>query len=352
MANSWFALLALALETGGVTGLLSPTAGNLELAAYLIAHAMACALLTLILLPLMPSRYRGQPITTGVFLFTLQFAIPFIGSVGLVLGMLLALYLPRSSRDIPWQEVDIPELPFQPIDMDLQVGDIPWQEVDIPELPFQPIDMDLQVVYSQGGLRQVLREAISTDKRLKALMATRQMNDRDAIEILREALKDPSDDVRLLAYSMLEQKEKTLAQRAGTLQQSLQNADDLTSVSLQRRLAQVWWEMAYLGLAQGGLRHYYLDSAGKLLRRLVARRSQHNDWRLLGRVELALGNIDNAEEAFRSALAGGSSPELIMPYLGEVAYLRRDFAQVRQHLSACPLERFHPANRPVIESWL
>lgn len=328
MANSWFALLALALETGGVTGLLSPTAGNLELAAYMIAHAMACALLTLILLPLMPSRYRGQPITTGVFLFTLQFAIPFIGSVGLVLGMLLALYLPRSSRDIP------------------------WQEVDIPELPFQPIDMDLQVVYSQGGLRQVLREAISTDKRLKALMATRQMNDRDAIEILREALKDPSDDVRLLAYSMLEQKEKTLAQRAGTLQQSLQNADDLTSVSLQRRLAQVWWEMAYLGLAQGGLRHYYLDSAGKLLRRLVARRSQHNDWRLLGRVELALGNIDNAEEAFRSALAGGSSPELIMPYLGEVAYLRRDFAQVRQHLSACPLERFHPANRPVIESWL
>ena len=328
MANSWFALLALALETGGVTGLLSPTAGNLELAAYLIAHAMACALLTLILLPLMPSRYRGQPITTGVFLFTLQFAIPFIGSVGLVLGMLLALYLPRSSRDIP------------------------WQEVDIPELPFQPIDMDLQVVYSQGGLRQVLREAISTDKRLKALMATRQMNDRDAIEILREALKDPSDDVRLLAYSMLEQKEKTLAQRAGTLQQSLQNADDLTSVSLQRRLAQVWWEMAYLGLAQGGLRHYYLDSAGKLLRRLVARRSQHNDWRLLGRVELALGNIDNAEEAFRSALAGGSSPELIMPYLGEVAYLRRDFAQVRQHLSACPLERFHPANRPVIESWV
>ena len=328
MANSWFALLALALETGGVTGLLSPTAGNLGLAAYLIAHAMACALLTLILLPLMPSRYRGQPITTGVFLFTLQFAIPFIGSVGLVLGMLLALYLPRSSRDIP------------------------WQEVDIPELPFQPIDMDLQVVYSQGGLRQVLREAISTDKRLKALMATRQMNDRDAIEILREALKDPSDDVRLLAYSMLEQKEKTLAQRAGTLQQSLQNADDLTSVSLQRRLAQVWWEMAYLGLAQGGLRHYYLDSAGKLLRRLVARRSQHNDWRLLGRVELALGNIDNAEEAFRSALAGGSSPELIMPYLGEVAYLRRDFAQVRQHLSACPLERFHPANRPVIESWL
>lgn len=328
MTNSWFALLAIALETSGVTGLLSPEAGDVQLAAYLVAHAVACALLAIILLPLLPSRYRGQPITTGAFLFTLQFAIPFIGSVGLVIGILLALYLPRSSRDIP------------------------WQEVDIPELPFQPIDMDLQVVYSQGGLRQVLREASNTDKRLKALMATRQMNDRDAIDILREALKDPADDVRLLAYSMLEQKEKILAHRAGVLQQSLQTSDDLDSVSLQRRLAQVWWEMAYLGLAQGGLRQYYLESAGRVLQRLVARRSQHNDWRLLGRVELALGNIDNAEEAFNSALSGGSAPELIMPYLGEVAFLRRDFAQVRQHLSACPPERFHPANRPVIEAWL
>ncbi|WP_150912069.1 tetratricopeptide repeat protein [Marinobacter halotolerans] len=328
MAGNWFALIALALETGGVIGLLSPDASDIHLVAYLIAHAMACAILAVVLLPLLPSRYRGQPLTAAIFLFTLQFAIPFIGSVGLILGILLALYLPRSKRDVP------------------------WQEMDIPELPFQPIDMNLQVIYSQGGLRQVLREASSTNKRLSAMMATRQMNDREAIDILREALRDPADDVRLLAYSMLEQKEKTLAQRAGRLQQSLQSASDLDSVVLERRLAQVWWEMAYLGLAQGSLKQYYLESARKLLRRLVNRRSQHNDWRLLGRVELALDNIDGAEEAFRSALAGGSAPETIMPYLGEIAFLRRDFAQVRRHLSACPPERFHPANRPIIEAWL
>jgi len=328
MTINWLALVALALETSGVLGLFSADAGNAELVAYLFAHATACAILAFILLPVLPARYRGQPVTTAIFLFTLQFAIPFIGSVGLVLGILLALYLPRSTREVP------------------------WQEVDIPELPFQPIDMQLQVVYSQGGLRQVLREANSADKRLKALMATRQMNDREAIDILREALKDPADDVRLLAYSMLEQKEKTLARRAGALQQSMQTAEDLESVVLQRRLAQVWWEMAYLGLAQGGLRQYYLENAGKLLRRLVARRSLHSDWRLLGRVELALGNIDSAEEAFKAALEGGSPSEMIMPYLGEVAFLRRDFQQVRDYLSACPPERFHPANRPVIESWL
>jgi hypothetical protein len=277
---------------------------------------------------LLPARYRGQPVTAALFLFTLQFAIPFIGSLGLLLGILLALYLPRSTREVP------------------------WQEVDIPELPFQPINMDLQIIYSQGGLRQVLREAGSADKRLSALMATRQMNERDAINILQEALKDTADDVRLLAYSMLEQKEKTLAHRAGMLQQALQKAEGQKQAVRQRRLAQTWWEMAYLGLAQGGLKQYYLNSARTLLREMLAEQSRHNDWRLLGRVELALDNIDAADAAFRSALAGGSAPELILPYLGEVAFLRRDFDQVRKCLADCPTERLHPANRPIVEAWL
>jgi hypothetical protein len=321
-------LLAISSEVAGVLGLLAPDAGDRQLVAYLLAHAVASAILSLIFLPLLPSRYRGQPVLAGLFLFTVQFAIPFIGSLGLLLGILLALYLPREPRQLP------------------------WQEFEIPELPYQPVDMDLQVVYSQGGLRQVLREASNPDKRLSALMATRQMSERDAVAILREALKDPTDDVRLLAYSMLEQKEKTLARRAMQLQSKLAGADDTDRFRIKRRLAQVWWEMAYLGLAQGGLRRHYLHSAAGILRELVSAGGQHNDWRLLGRVELALEHHEAAETAFNAALEGGSAPEAIQPYLGELAFLRRDFAQVRHHLSACAPERFHPANRPVIEFWL
>ena len=330
MTSNWFYLLTLALTTeiAGIIGLLTPQANDSHLLAYLVAHAIACAILAIIIFPLLPTRYRGEPVPTTLFLFTIQFAIPFLGSIGVLLGILLALYLPREPRELP------------------------LQSMAIPELPYQPVDMDLQAVYSQGGLRQVLREANSPDKRLKALMATRQMNDRDAINILREALKDPTDDVRLLAYSMLEQKEKYLARRAGLLQQRLKHSDGPAHLRIQRELAQVWWEMTFLGLAQGGLRQYYLNSAATLLRDLVTARSQHNDWRLLGRVELALGNLESAEEAFNAALDGGASPEAIKPYLGELAFLRRNFEQVRSHLAACRLERFHPAIRPVIESWL
>lgn len=328
MNMNWLFLLAVGLEVGGVSNLFTATPGNIQLLTYLAAHALACSLLALALLPFLPARYRGQPLISGIFLFTLQFAIPFIGSIGVVVGILLALYLPRSAREIP------------------------WQEIRIPELPFKPVDMDLQVVYSAGGLQQVLREARDPDKRLAALMATRQMNDREAIALLRDALKDKIDDVRLLAYSMLEQKEKGLAKQAGELQQALARAADIDTVGLQRQLAQVWWEMAYLGLAQGGLRSYYLGSARKLLLGLTDRRSQHNDWRLLGRIQLELEHLPEAEYAFHKALDTGARNELIMPYLAELSFLRRDFDGVRASLRACPPNKLHPAIRPIVEAWL
>lgn len=305
MTGTWLTVLALALEAGGIAGLL-----------------------TLVLLPLLPARYRGKPLRTALFLFTLQFAIPFLGSLGVFTGVLLALYLPRTTREIP------------------------WQEVDIPELPFQPVDMDQQIIYSEGGLRQVLREADSTDKRLKALLATRQMADRDAVELLREALKDPADDVRLLAYSMLEQKEKALASQARRLQLALEDTQADNPPRLKRRLAQVWWEMAYLGLAQGSLRTYYLNSARHLLLELTDTLTLHNDWRLLGRCELALGNVTAARAAFEEALAHGAPHELILPYQAEVAFLERDFRRVRFCLAS--LTRYRPQQnvRALIEGWL
>ena len=328
MTGTWLTLLAVALETGGIAGLISGLPPSMALASYLSAHALACGLLTLVLLPLLPSRYRGRTLLTALFLFTLQFAIPFIGSLGVFAGVLLALYLPRTIRDIP------------------------WQEVEIPELPFQPVDMDQQIIYSEGGLRQVLHEAGSIDKRLKALLATRQMTDRDAVELLREALKDPADDVRLLAYSMLEQKEKALASQARRLQLALEDPESENPSLLKRRLAQVWWEMSYLGLAQGSLRSYYLESARRLLLELTTALAMHNDWRLLGRVELTLGNIIAAKSAFEYALARGAPEELILPYQAEVAFLERDFQKVRFCLASLTHYRPYQNVREVIEGWL
>lgn len=326
--SKWFlVILAVALEGAGIAALFAYTADDLRFVAYLAAHAVSCALLSVVLVRLLPGPYRGQPGHAWAFLMTLQFAIPFVGSLGVALGILLALYLPHFRHQVP------------------------WQEVEIPELPFRPIDMSMQMTYSQGGLRQVLREATDPEKRLAALMATRQMANREAVGILREALKDKVDDVRLLAYSMLDQKEKILTQQANRLQQHLQQAAEPERSALERRLAQLWWEMAYLGLAQGGLRTHYFKSARELLQGLVDKAPQHSDWRLLGRVELALGNIAAAERAFEAALANGAPHTLIFHYYAECAFARRDFERVSARLTACAADAVPAKTRALAEAW-
>ncbi|MGZ0843230.1 HEAT repeat domain-containing protein, partial [Klebsiella pneumoniae subsp. pneumoniae] len=59
----------------------------------------------------------------------------------------------------------------------------------------------------------VLRHAPDPNQRLTAIFATRRMPGKEAIPILKLALRDPADDVRLLAYSMLDQKESRINQR-------------------------------------------------------------------------------------------------------------------------------------------
>ncbi|WP_323750163.1 polysaccharide biosynthesis protein [Marinobacter sp.] len=326
--SGWIVSLGLAIEAGGLAALFTDLPSLLALSAYLTAHALATLLFTVVCLPLLPASYRRNLVLAGVFLFTLQFAMPVIGSIGVFAGILLPLRLPRSEHHIPWQETAIPDLPYRPVDMDEQLG------------------------FSDGGLREVLREASSSDKRLKALLASRQLADQEAVDILKEALKDPTDDIRLLAYSMLEQKEKQLATRAQKLKKLIDDPDHPDWHRLTRRLAHTWWEIAYLGLAQGGLKQYYLENARNLLADLTAAKSFHNDWRLLGRIELALGHTEAANNAFQAALASGAPPELIYPYQAEMAFLARDFQKVRFHLANC--SRFGPSApvKELMEGWL
>ncbi|MFO6383442.1 HEAT repeat domain-containing protein, partial [Pseudomonas aeruginosa] len=80
-------------------------------------------------------------------------------------------------------------------------------------LPFRPKEKRLDMMFSDGGLQDVLRHAPDPNQRLTAIFATRRMPGKEAIPILKLALRDPADDVRLLAYSMLDQKESRINQR-------------------------------------------------------------------------------------------------------------------------------------------
>ncbi len=329
MAGKWLVIQAIFLEIAGLSLFFFLDSSVAGLWSYLLAHLCASLLFSLFILRLLPRRYRKPIVPTYLVLVTIQYSIPIIGSIGTVLGILLALYLPRHKHQAP------------------------WRQVSIPDLPYQPINISSDALYSHGGLTQVLREAADPSKRLKAVMASKHINPRDQVRILREALKDPVDDVRLLAYAMLDEKEKQITERMNQHQKELVKAEGAHRARLIMVLAQDYWEMAYLGLAQGGVRQHFLNKAIELLQPLLEYPADAMACRLLGRIYLEMEQWDVANGYFLRALALGVEQKHILPYLAETSFRMRRYEKVEEYVQRyVDTGTADPGFIPVIQYWL
>lgn len=334
MGTVWLIILAIVFEIAGITALLAGFAAPYHMPGYLLGHAIASLMFSLILWQHMPVRYQHPVKRVAFFLFIIQFFIPFIGSIGLSTGLMLALHLPRKRAHLL------------------------WNEIDNPDLPYRPYEVNSQPLYSQGGLTQVLREASSTEKRIKAVMASKQMSNRDSVAILQQALKDTSDDVRLLAYAMLDEKEKIINDQIKSAQQMLARAETANNqqaiVAQQKLLAGHYWEMAYLGLAQGGVKTHFLSLASKNCHSVLAHTRDAGILRLLGRIHLENDQSEAAEKSFLEAIKQGLPRHQLLPYLAEAAWLQRNFYNVKKlmtELSRNP-QPVHPSLQGVLHYWL
>ncbi|MCA1663775.1 MAG: hypothetical protein LC659_05830, partial [Myxococcales bacterium] len=157
-------------------------------AAWVALDTLLAAGSTLALVRLLPARLRsdGNAAVAG-FVFATALLLPGVGALGLLIGLVAPLRWPR---------------PPEPASR--------FRVVRPPELPFRPTRVAERPVYGEGHLVGMLRHGARPDQRLRAVMATRQLTDQYAIPVLGVALKDRVDDVRLLAYSLLDRKERAL----------------------------------------------------------------------------------------------------------------------------------------------
>jgi hypothetical protein len=170
--------------------------------------------------------------------------------------------------------------------------------------------------------------------RIDALTALRGQSDPAAIAALRHAMEDRDEDVRLLAHAMLEARNRTVWREIEAATGALDRAPEEKLGSFHRRLASQYWEVAWLGLAQGECLDHALGTARRhamaALEQDPCSASLHF---LLGRIELRLGTPERAERALLRSRELGVPASIAAPYLAEAAFLRRRFDLVRNHLA-------------------
>ncbi|WP_280187440.1 hypothetical protein [Delftia sp. PS-11] len=337
MLNLKLALSALAAETASWSSLwLLHSESDAALLGYLAAHGLASALLALCLSPFVANSAESarQRLGLVVLMALFSYAVPVAGILGSILAT-VALH----SRRTPQVSHRFRALPLPDFDPHQHAG----------------------TSRRQVGLQSFLANAaVPVPSRMRALVALGNVPGRVASPMLRTALSDSSEDLRLLAYSMLDGKEREISRAIHQELEAFEHArhtegdEPLGPRGLQAAcaLSDLYFELVYQGVAQGDVRDHAI---GQSLRYCVMALAQKPDNAPLqlrhGRLLHMTGAADGARASYEKALALGLPPVRVVPYLAELLFERREFAQVQALMRTLPAQHALPRLRPSILYW-
>lgn len=300
VSSESLALLLLAYGESALAALL----GYLPLHAAASAFAAAAAGL------LLPRPYRLPRRWVWASLFGFNFFVPVIGLAATLIGVLAGSLFPLLLQ--------------------------PRVFIDVPRPDYTASgDEDARRPRGAAARAQLLNPGAPPDARVQALLAVGDASAAAVGGLLRGLLADPDDELRLLAYGMLDRREKQIAADLARERRLLATAEEIEDRDAVReicgRIAQLYWELVYQDLAQGDTARFALEQT-----LIFAERALRDDagdgarWLLIGRAQLRRGDPDAADYALRAALAHGLPRNAALPYLAELRFAQRRYAEVRR----------------------
>jgi hypothetical protein len=205
----------------------------------------------------------------------------------------------------------------------------------------------------------VLRTSASRQLRVEAVMALRLMDAHHAVPLLRVALGDRDEDVRLLAYGILERREKELR---GSIELALQELEPPSAITADapvrqrsavlRTLAELHWELVHAGFVGGELRATTLRDATRYGDAALRLQPDGSLALLLGRVRLRDGDAEGALHYLRAAAQLGIADTALSPFFAEAAFLMRRFDVIAALLAhSGPVQSPRPGLDAVVRFW-
>ena len=226
---------------------------------------------------------------------------------------------------------------------------------NVPMTPFMMESGGPAPGMGEGGAWSRLRAAsLPRAMRLKALLAVGSSSGRNASRLLHFATGDNDDEIRLLAFNLADTREKIISKAISQSLAELKDASNGDERLLRfRNLAFSYWELVFNDLAQKDLAEFYIaQSLSYASQALDMDARDPNLLILLGRLHLWRGDLAAAETAITAAMSNGAHRDRVVPYLAELAFLRRDFVTLKSHFELNPLLRHKPVIGPVVQFWM
>jgi hypothetical protein len=298
---------ALTLEVIALWGILSGATPPIQVEIILfLVHGMAAVLFALAATALLAgSGFVLRPSCALPFL-AVALLVPFLGMIGALVIFLVVR--DSSGNSLSFIEHPPPELCKYP---------------KLRDENSVPLDRD--------SIAGILSRTSDPGCRLKAILLTLKLKDKDAVPLLRMGLKDRVDDIRLLAYSLLSRKEKTLYNRINSITARLKETESHTDARLlYQDLVLSYWDLVYCGLSEGEAARFLIIKAhDTALEGLLRYPDNAGLYFQLGRILLFQKNGNDALFAFQKAHYYGIAEQKLLPYFAEAACYERRFADVK-----------------------
>ncbi|QET06000.1 MULTISPECIES: lipopolysaccharide N-acetylglucosaminyl transferase [Cupriavidus] len=319
-------IAALALLFRGVLGGTQTDTGLLL--SFLGLQAIAALLLGFALYLLLPRRFRVPFGWTYAYLTLFSFFIPLGGTLICLGSLLFAKLFPGKYDATGIASVTLPEF----------------------------VTHLIQRVTHGGGARlraQLGNTRAPLPERMTALVAMQSMPARTSSPVLRELLADSTDDIRLLAYGMLDGAEKQLTQQILAELPRLESAESPQARGeINKRLADLYWELIYQNLVQGDVYRYTASQVERYASAALETQPDNASlWYMRGRLALTRNAPAESREWLERAESLGFPRDRVLPLLAEAAYLERDYAAVRKLMTAFDSPSPLPLVRPLLRYW-
>lgn len=319
---------AVSLESAAL-GLLFTTNQSLwKTLLYLALHAGASAIIAAAVWPVFRRYFEDRPRWPVALFFSLAFFVPILGLAGFLIGLTIALWAPKATMYQPYATVPIPR--------------------------FSPARSGQEPSFRSTSVREdVFNPDMSEEVRLKALLSVQEMPARATSNLLRELLADRSDDIRLLSYGMLRNKERAINERVATAMDALKDAQtDIPKFQAAKELAELNWELVYQNLVVGDMRRHALNEGLKYIDIATAlREDDPGVWYLASRLAFRAEQFERAASCMEKALDNGYPRERALSQMAELAYSVRDFTRLRELMAEMPESQQAPQLVPVAGYW-
>jgi tetratricopeptide (TPR) repeat protein len=300
---------------------------------HVLTSALSAALLTLLL----PTRYSGSYLWSFVMLFVVSVFTSVLGLLLLFFGIQLARYFP--------------------LPPDIDYG---FEAVELPEYSIYPWNTT-QGTGLSGVRERISQQNLNPEVRIQSLMALQQSSTKVATSLIGDLLSDHNDDIRLLAFGMLDGREKKFNHQITDIRKQLDSFSE-TSLSIDdyyqksnllQRLGELHWELVYEDLVQGDLRQFSLRQAEQYTREALSLSKEQDAIALfqLAKILNASGRYPDALRTLQQAIGAGLSKGRAKPYLAEIAYNLRRYDLVKQVLGEMKDQVLTPKMRPLVSLW-